>query len=117
MERWRRLTLAETGGVANGLSGLLARAGLAGAVADTVGPVGLSAEAGSVAGSAAELGVGDDVHVVDTHLLEGVSIVCFNQDIDLDGGWSKRNVLRRNRETGPRQRQRRQRGGSWTASS
>lgn len=60
--------MAETGGVANSLRGLLARAGLARAVTDTIGPVGLGAEASSVASGAAELGVGDDVHVVDTHL-------------------------------------------------
>lgn len=71
-----RLTLAETGGVANGLAGLLGIASLAGAVADAIGPVRLRAEAGSVASSAAELGVGDQVHVVDTQLLDLVSFVC-----------------------------------------
>lgn len=70
--------MAETGGVANGLGGLISTASLARAVADTVGPVGLGAEAGSVTGATAELGVGDDVHVVDTHLLKGVSIVCID---------------------------------------
>lgn len=78
---WRGLTLAETGSVANGLTGLFSRASLAGAVADTVGPVGLAAEAGSVASGATKLSVGDQVHVVDTHLLEEVSIVCNNSSI------------------------------------
>lgn len=67
------LTLADTGSVANGLTGLLGVAGLARAVADAVGPVGLRAEAGSVAGGATKVGVGDAVHVVDTQLLGEVS--------------------------------------------
>lgn len=70
--------MAETGSVANGLTGLLLGASLAGAVANTVGPVGLSAEASSIASSATKLGVGNRVHVVDTHLLKEVSIVCVN---------------------------------------
>jgi len=70
------LTLAETGSVVNGLTSLLGVASLARAVAYAVGPVGLRAEAGSVASSTAEFSVGDEVHVVNTQLLEGVSTVC-----------------------------------------
>lgn len=73
--------MAEPSGVADGLRRLLTRAGLAGAVTDTVGPVGLSAEASSVASGAAELGVGNDVHVVDTHLLNRVSIARINNSM------------------------------------
>ena len=72
------LTLADTGSVANGLSGLLLGASLGRAVTYAVGPVRLVAEAASIASSATELSVGDQVHVVDTHLLEAVSIVCIN---------------------------------------
>ena len=93
--------MAKTGSVANSLTGLLLRAGLAGAVADTVGPVGLGAEAGRVAGSAAELGVGNQVHVVDTHLLKAVNIVCIDSSTAVEWRWSRRNVLRKNQETGP----------------
>ncbi len=70
-----QLTLADTGSVANGLAGLLSGASLARAVANAVGPVGLRAEAGNVASSAAELSVGNAVHVVDAQLLKVVSIV------------------------------------------
>ena len=65
-----RLTLAETSSVADSLGRLLSRTGLARAVADTEGPVGFTAQAGSIASSAAEFCVGDNVHVVDTQLLE-----------------------------------------------
>lgn len=78
----KRLTLAETGGVANSLASLLSIAGLLGAVANAVGPVGPGAEASTVASGASELGVGDHVHVVDTQLLEGVSIVYNNTSCD-----------------------------------
>jgi hypothetical protein len=40
-------------------------AGLLSAVADTVGPVGLTAEAGEVVSSALEVGLGNGGHVVD----------------------------------------------------
>lgn len=74
----RKLTLAEAGSVTNSLGRLLRCAGLARAVADAIGPVGLATEAGSVTGSATKLGVGDEVHVVDAQLLHEVSIVCDN---------------------------------------
>ena len=59
---------AETSSVRDSLSRLRGAASLASAVTDTVGPVALGAEAANVTGSAAELRVGDEVHVVDTHL-------------------------------------------------
>lgn len=63
--QWRERTLALALGVADGLTSLFSIASLLGAVADTVGPVGLGAEAGLVTSRAGELGVGDQVHVVD----------------------------------------------------
>ena len=51
------------------MSSLLSGAGLGSAVPDTVGPVGLGAEAANVTGGAAVLGVGDAGHVVGAHLL------------------------------------------------
>ena len=77
----RRLTLALALSIANGLGGLLSVASLPRAVANTVGPVGLRAEAGLVTSGAGELGVGDQVHVVDAQLLKGVSIVCIHSSI------------------------------------
>ena len=51
------------------MGSLLRGAGLGRAVADTVGPVGLGAEAANVTGGAAVLSVGDAGHVVGAHLL------------------------------------------------
>lgn len=48
---------------------MLLVASLGRAVADTVSPVGLGAEASSVTGGAGELGVGDAGHVVSAELL------------------------------------------------
>ena len=59
-----RLTSALTGGPCNGLSSLFGRACLLSAVADTVGPVGLRAEAASVTRRAHEFRVGNASHVV-----------------------------------------------------
>jgi hypothetical protein len=112
----RRLTLAKAGSVANSLASLLSIAGLAGAVANAVGPVGLRAEATVVASRASELGVGDQVHVVDTQLLEGVSIV-YNTSSNAAMRECSRYVQRSHRGSGRWQRQQRRRGGSWTASS
>lgn len=50
------------------MSSLLCGAGLGGAVANAIGPVGLGAETAHVAGGAAELGVGDASHVVGAQL-------------------------------------------------
>jgi hypothetical protein len=63
--------LAKTSSVGDGLGRLLLTAGLTAAVTNTVGPVALAAEAGSVTRGAAVLGVGDHVHVADAQSLEG----------------------------------------------
>jgi len=112
----RELTLALALGVADGLRSLVGVASLLGAVANTVGPVGLGAEAGLVTSRAGVLGVGDHVHVVDAQLLEWVSIVCKQRSTAMSRIWSK-NVLRKNRGSGRWQRQQWRRGGPWTASS
>lgn len=64
-----RLTLADAGGVGNGGSRLVGAASLLGAVTDTVGPVGLGAEAALVVLGALELGLGNGGHVANAELL------------------------------------------------
>jgi len=51
------------------LGGLVSIASLAGAVADAVSPVGLSAEAANVVGGAGELSLGNAGHVVNAEVL------------------------------------------------
>ena len=51
------------------MGGLVSIASLARAVADTIGPVGLGAEAANVVGGAGELSLGNAGHVVDAEVL------------------------------------------------
>jgi hypothetical protein len=64
------LTSALSDAVCDGRGSLSAIARLLGAVANTVGPVALAAEAGGVTVGAHELRLGDGGHVVDTQLLQ-----------------------------------------------
>lgn len=50
------------------MGGLVSIASLAGAVADTISPVGLSAEAANVVGWAGELSLGNAGHVVNAEI-------------------------------------------------
>ena len=66
-----RIYRPEPGGVPRDVPALHRAAGgvLAGAVADTVSPVGLSAEAANVVGGAGELSLGNAGHVVNAEVL------------------------------------------------
>lgn len=67
------LTSALAIGPGHSLSSLFSIASLSRAVADTICPVGLAAEAADITSSAAELSVGDTGHVVGAQLLSRVS--------------------------------------------
>lgn len=79
----RRVAGTHTGALGQGhrddLRGIVTRAGLGGAVANTVLVVHVVAQAGHVIGSAAKRS-GLGIHVGDTHLLSGVSVSSCTQE-------------------------------------